>query len=181
MKRLHFYSIALLFLTSNQSFSQNETQTDSVSLRDDLIKINTLSGTLNNDKLSFLKNDQKKWIKEISDTELEFSKTASKEGITKAFLAYAADEAVLMRNNSLIIGIKAIEENLNNQSSITENATLTWKPDFVDVSSSGDLGYTYGKYTYTTKDSLGNLKVKKGIFHTVWKRQADGNWKFVWD
>ena len=127
------------------------------------------------------KNDQKKWRNEIIETELEFSKMASKEGISKAFLTYAADEAVLMRNNNLIIGIKAIEENFNNKSSASGKATLTWKPDFVDVSSSGDLGYTYGKYTYTIKDTLGNSNINKGIFHTVWKRQVDGNWKFVWD
>ena len=181
MKRLQFYSIALLFLTSNQSFSQNGTQIDSVFLRDNLIKINTLSDTLNNGDLSFLKNDQKKWKNEITETEQEFSEMASKEGISKAFLAYAADEAVLLRNNNLIIGIKAIEENFNNKSSVSRKVTLSWKPDFVDVSSSGDMGYTYGKYTYTTTDSLGISKVNKGFFHTVWKRQADGKWKFVWD
>jgi ketosteroid isomerase-like protein len=56
---------------------------------------------------------------------------------------------------------------------------LTWSPDFIDVSASGDMAYTYGKYNYTTTDSLGNVSEIEGIFHTVWKRQADGNWKFV--
>ena len=58
---------------------------------------------------------------------------------------------------------------------------LVWKPDYVDVSESGDLAYTYGKYTFTSRDSTGRKVVSKGIFHTVWKRQEDGSWKFVWD
>ncbi len=31
------------------------------------------------------------------------------------------------------------------------------------------------------KDSIGNDIDNKGVFHTVWKRQADGEWRFVWD
>jgi ketosteroid isomerase-like protein len=31
------------------------------------------------------------------------------------------------------------------------------------------------------KDSVGNKKDFKGIFHTVWKKQKDGSWKYVWD
>ena len=57
----------------------------------------------------------------------------------------------------------------------------SWKPDFVDVSSSGDLGYTYGQYTFIRLDSIGNETASQGIFHTVWKRQSDGNWRFVYD
>ena len=104
---------------------------------------------------------------------------AQEEGISKAFLAYAADDAVLLRDNRLIIGKDSLRANFKNGK--TDGGNLKWKPDFVDVALSGDLGYTYGKYTYTTVDSTGNKQVAKGIFHTVWKRQTDGSWKFVWD
>jgi ketosteroid isomerase-like protein len=120
-----------------------------------------------------------KWKNEIVETEKEFSAMAQREGIPAAFVAYAAEDAVLMRNNSLIIGKDALSESF--QGSASENVSLSWKPDFVDVSASGDLGYTYGKFIYTSTDSLGNESVQKGVFHTVWKRQADGTWKFVWD
>ena len=42
----------------------------------------------------------KKWKIEILDTEKEFSEMASKEGIATAFLKYAAEDVVLMRNNN---------------------------------------------------------------------------------
>jgi ketosteroid isomerase-like protein len=123
----------------------------------------------------------KKWKIEILDTEKEFSEMASKEGIATAFLKYAAEDVVLMRNNNLIIGKSKLQDFYKEKNANSGNVSLTWKPDFVDVSNSGDLGYTYGKYQYTSIDSIGNKHTSEGVFHTVWKKQSDGKWKFVWD
>lgn len=122
-----------------------------------------------------------KWKQEIIETEKAFAEMAKTEGIPKAFLTYAAEEAVLMRNNTLISGKDAIKNSFGNQDPGTGSVELAWEPDFVDVSGSGDLGYTYGKYTYSVTDSSGAVKLDSGIFHTVWKRQSNGNWRFVWD
>jgi len=122
-----------------------------------------------------------KWKNEILETEQEFAKMAKKEGIKMAFLEFAAEEAVLMRNNKLVVGKSAIKVHFENQSAKNTNVSLTWRPDFVDVSIAGDLGYTYGEYIYSFTNSEGNFIKNKGIFHTVWKRQENGAWKFVWD
>ena len=114
-------------------------------------------------------------------SEKAFAKMAKEEGIEKAFLTFASDDAVLMRNNCLIIGKDSIRKSFENSIQQNENISLSWEPDFVDVSSSGDLGYTYGKYIYSVTDSIGKETVSKGVFHTVWKRQPDGQWRFVWD
>jgi ketosteroid isomerase-like protein len=126
------------------------------------------------------KTDIEAWKKEIADTEHAFAAMAKKDGIPKAFITFAADDAVLLRNNELIKGKEAIKASYERRFP-SGNVSLTWAPDFVDVSSSGDLGYTYGKYVYTSIDSLGNSTSNEGIFHTIWKRQSDGTWKFVWD
>ena len=118
-----------------------------------------------------------KWKQEIREAEKQFAQMVQKEGIHNAFVAFSADDAVVMRNNSIIKGKTAIDEFYKNSNS----KNLAWTPDFVEVSSSGDLGYTYGTYHFTYKDSLGDERVNTGIFHTVWKRQQDGIWKFVWD
>ena len=123
-----------------------------------------------------------KWKQEVITTELNFSKMAGEKGITEAFLAFAADDAVLMRNHKIISGknnlktflLKSTNPNLIDQK-------LKWAPDFVDVSASGDMAYTYGKFTFSYKDSIGKKLESKGIFHTVWKRQSNKEWKFVWD
>lgn len=126
------------------------------------------------------KDDQvKKWKQEIENTELEFADMASKEGLQKAFLSYAADDAVLNRNNTILKGKEAIKDYFENQT--LSDVKLVWAPDFIEVSRSGDLGYTYGKFNFSAIDTTGNKIEAQGIFHSVWKRQADGNWRFVWD
>lgn len=120
------------------------------------------------------------WKNEIRSAEASFAKMATEIGVDTAFITFAAPDAILMRNNTIISGKDEIRSYFSKQKS-DGNATLTWSPDFVDVAGSGDLGYTYGKYRYTGIDTAGQIFESKGVFHTVWKRQADGSWRFVWD
>ena len=116
---------------------------------------------------------------ELFAVEKEFCAMAQSEGIQKAFFYFAADSAVLLRGNQLVKGKTGIFSHYI--SSPQTGVKLEWVPDFADVSISGDLGYTYGKYTYSTSDSTGHRVQTSGIFHTVWKRQKSGQWRFVWD
>ncbi len=123
---------------------------------------------------------KEQWKDEILETESAFSRMAQNEGIAQAFITYAAEDVVLLRNEGLIIGKEALEQMYEKQYT-GKGIKLSWKPDFVDVASSGDLGYTYGHYVYTMTDSLGKQHMQEGVFHTVWKKQPDGKWRFVWD
>ena len=127
------------------------------------------------------KGSTEQWKNEILETEQNFAIMAEDEGIHKAFLTYAAEDAVLMRNDTLVIGKKNITEYFNSQVPDDNSMSLTWKPDFVDVATSGDLGYTYGQYTLSYTDSSGTRIKNTGVFHTVWKKQSDGIWRYVWD
>ncbi len=120
------------------------------------------------------------WEKEIVKIESDFQAMASEKGIHAAFVAFADTNAVILRGDSLYLGRQAIDD-FYNRNHGSEKVSLTWKPDFVEVSSSGDLAYTYGKFVVSVTDSLGSIRSSKGIFHTIWKRQPDGSWKFVWD
>jgi ketosteroid isomerase-like protein len=117
--------------------------------------------------------------KEVLDTELAFAAMAVEEGIESAFLHYASPLAVLNRNNKAITGRDAFKSFFSNP--VWKNARLEWKPVYVDAAASGDLAYTWGTYQFSVTDSSGTITESNGIFHTVWKRQADGQWKFVWD
>jgi len=117
--------------------------------------------------------------KEIFETEKAFARLAKEEGLKNAFLAFAADDAVLNRSDQLIIGRQAISEYFD-RSTMT-NVTLEWEPDFVSGAESGDLGYTYGRYTFEGIDPEGRAVRSSGVFHTVWRKNANGDWRYVWD
>lgn len=116
---------------------------------------------------------------EILEVEKDFSDMVAQEGIQSAFLHFAANDVVLNRNNALIQGKEELRLYFDNQP--LTDSKLVWSPDFVDVSSAGDLAYTYGKFNFNAKDTTGKEINASGIFHTVWKRQADGSWKYVYD
>jgi ketosteroid isomerase-like protein len=101
-------------------------------------------------------------------------------GAAFAFEKYAAPDAVIKRqNDSLIYGPKAINHFYSNE--IYKTAKAQWSPDYIDVSSDGTMAYTYGKYQWKMTGKAGESLEYHGIFHTVWKRQPDGTWKYVWD
>lgn len=117
---------------------------------------------------------------DIIDTEKAFEKMCAEKGIAEAFEYYADENAVILReNDTLIKGKTAIKEYYLSQNS--DNTTVTWTPDSVDVSEDGSMAYTYGKYTWQQINVKGDTTRLSGIFHTVWKKQADGSWKYVWD
>ncbi len=118
--------------------------------------------------------------KEIFQTEKSFEKMASEKGVAEAFYYYAAEDAVIKReNDTLIIGkknIKTYYEKIND-----EKTTVSWTPEYINVSADGTMAYTYGKYLWKIKDEQGKIIEYKGVFHTVWKKQSDKSWKYVWD
>lgn len=117
---------------------------------------------------------------EILQTERAFAMKAATDGAAEAFAFYAADDAAISRKGKIIKGKNDLIEYYK-KNEILGNSKLEWTPEFVEVSESGDLGYTYGYYTFIVSDSTRNEIKSTGVFHTVWKKQDDGSWKFVWD
>ena len=117
---------------------------------------------------------------EIEKAERDFEKMAVDKGIAEAFYFFADSNATIKRQkDTLIHGKEAIK--IFYSAPFYQKATVKWSPDFVESSQDGTIGYTYGKYTWQSKDSSGKVNEFKGIFHTVWKKQDDGSWKYVWD
>ena len=125
-------------------------------------------------------NLHKDLIEEIRKTEKQFETDLNKMGAAFAFEKYAAPNAVIKRqNDTLIYGPKAIQQFYSDD--IYKNAKAFWAPDYIDVSQDGTMAYTYGKYQWKMTGKSGEALEYHGIFHTVWKRQSDGTWKYVWD
>lgn len=113
-------------------------------------------------------------LQEMVDTDKAFSAASEKDGMKKAFLEYIADDAVLLRPGFLPIVEGNVIKFLNAQEDTS--FTMTWEPKGGDIASSGDMGYTYGVYKVATADTT-----LMGTYLNVWRKQADGKWKFVID
>jgi len=113
----------------------------------------------------------------LLQTDRDFSTMSEKEGMFKAFLFYIAEDAVILRDNSLPAKGRA---NLQDRFAGKTDTTfvLTWEPLYEKISESGELGYTYGLHTNTDKITG---EVTKGTYVTMWLKQPDGSWKFVLD
>jgi ketosteroid isomerase-like protein len=53
---------------------------------------------------------------------------------------------------------------------------LSWEPTRAFISRSGDLGYTIGRWEFTSEQGS-----SKGSYVTIWRQQPDGSWKVVLD
>ena len=117
---------------------------------------------------------------EIEKAEKDFAQMAADKGIAEAFYFFADSNATIKRqNDTLIHGKEAIK--IFYSAPFYQKATVKWSPDFVGASIDGDIGYTYGKYVWSSTDPAGKPITFNGVFHTVWKKQPDGSWKYVWD
>jgi ketosteroid isomerase-like protein len=58
---------------------------------------------------------------------------------------------------------------------------LKWYPTQVEISSSGDLGYSIGEYERIGKDASGSPATVNGNYVSIWRKQPDGRWKIVLD
>lgn len=111
--------------------------------------------------------------------EAEFMKAAEEHGST-GYMSYYADDSVELPNGGPIIqgklniakGMGFLDQKDNH---------LTWSPVGADISSSGDLGYTYGAFEFQSKNKAGKITVERGKYTSIWKKQSDGSWKVVLD
>ena len=115
----------------------------------------------------------------LRQLEAEFMKATAERG-SQGYISYYAEDAVEVPNNDAIIqgktNIAKTMEFLDDK-----NNHLTWTPVGADISASGDMGYTYGTYEFTSSDRNGKPVVDHGKYASIWKKQKDGSWKVVLD
>ncbi len=56
-------------------------------------------------------------------------------------------------------------------------ARLEWTPQYAQVSERGDMGWTWGRSVSTRADGTR----RPGRYVTIWRRNFDGEWRFVAD
>jgi ketosteroid isomerase-like protein len=114
---------------------------------------------------------------ELMKLEDEFFEAARKQAGRDAYIAYMAEYCRLHRSwNFPILGREAAGKYFAGQ-----NLSVTaWEAIDGGVSTSGELGYTYGRYEIR-KTENGAERTEKGYFTRVWKQDGRGKWKLVAD
>lgn len=121
----------------------------------------------------------KRMVSEIMEVDREFSRLSLEIGAPESFLRYIDDSCVLLRpNRAPVIGRNSIEEMYSKPDT---SFSLSWEPLAGDISETGDLGYTYGIYTVQMDSPEGKNVKKEGTYVTIWKKDRNGEWKFVMD
>jgi ketosteroid isomerase-like protein len=116
---------------------------------------------------------------ELVRTETEFFRVALEESFSAGIHAYMAEDGFVANSLTLTRDAHAARMKAEKAPTKARNNVIRWKPLRAEVAEAGDLGFTWGvAESGPTKD--GPFK-PYGIYVTIWKRQADGKWKFVYD
>jgi ketosteroid isomerase-like protein len=125
------------------------------------------------------KIDTKKVCAELIEVDSLFSDYSIAHGKNAAFLKFAAEDVTFLApNNYPLVGIKLLEERQAKRPDTTY--TLRWKPIYARAAESGDLGYTYGTWELMINNTNPE-QVTRGTYATIWKRNENGEWKYVLD
>ena len=94
---------------------------------------------------------------------------------------YASGATLMVPSLPPMLGAAAIRAGI--AETLEDQAfALTFASDKVDVAASGDLAAARGTYTQTATDpNTHTVVTQKGTYVTVYKPQAGGAWKAVWD
>jgi len=124
--------------------------------------------------------DRKAIEREVFETEKAFEAMAAEKGIAEAFSFFSAENGVIKRqNDTLITGKEDIYRYYDNER--MKRAIVQWTPDAIEVSDDGSMASTYGKYLWRIPNDRGDTTEYRGVFHTVWKKQPNEKWRYLWD
>ena len=96
-------------------------------------------------------------------------------------VGYFLEDAVVLAPNEAIADGKEAIRNMVGDMFAMPGFAIKWQATKVEVARSGDLGYSLGTYDLSMNDPEGTPMADRGKYVTVWKKQADGNWKVAVD
>jgi ketosteroid isomerase-like protein len=112
-------------------------------------------------------------IRALIDTELAFAGFTAQHGVHDGFLAYMAEGSVVFQPGP--VDARGVYSKVKPSPRL-----LVWYPAFAWIAAAGDLGYTTGPWeSYKARGD--KAPSASGHFITLWKRQADGSFKFALD
>jgi ketosteroid isomerase-like protein len=109
---------------------------------------------------------------EVRAAERAFAKTMADRD-HQAFTSFLADEAIFFAGTTPLRGKAAVAAAWKRFYDAPQ-APFSWDPEIVEVLDSGTLALSSGP----VKDPEGKVI---GIFNSIWRREADGRWRVLFD
>ena len=104
--------------------------------------------------------------------ERAFAARAGEVGVARSFLENMTDDAIVFNPDP--VKAKSVYGGRPPEKTPKEGGTrLAWWPNWAGIARSGDLGFTTGPAEVNGKRTV--------HYFTVWQKQADGSWKWVYD
>jgi ketosteroid isomerase-like protein len=113
-------------------------------------------------------------IDSMVQAEKNFANTSLVASTKEAFVKYIDTAGIVFEKGKPVNGFKLYSK------SERRPGILTWKPEYAEISSSKDFGYTTGPWKYYANTFKDN-PLAKGHFITVWHLNNKGEWKFLID
>lgn len=110
--------------------------------------------------------------RQVREAETAFAKTMADRDL-QAFAKFIADDAVFFGQKEAFSGKAAVIESWQGLYQGKE-APFSWRPENVEVTSSGTLAHSSGPVF----DPQGK---QFGTFNSIWRREADGTWQVLFD
>lgn len=124
--------------------------------------------------------DKKEEGQKLMQLSREWSRLAGTDSLEKV-LAYWADDAVVMPPGQTPVKGKAAIRQMVEGTAHIPGFQISWEPQSVYISNSGDLAYMIEQNHISFVDSGGATHHEYNKAVTVWRKDADGNWKNVVD
>ena len=103
------------------------------------------------------------------------------KGELERIVSFYADDAVLLPTaEPIVTGKDAIRADWRHVLGIPGMQNVS-KLKHIDVSRSGDMGYSRGTYRASMVGPNGEALTEPGKWVSIWKKQADGQWRIVVD
>lgn len=110
----------------------------------------------------------------LVEAEKAFSKMAGEKNTRDAFVYFFAPNSVLVEGGKEVNGAEFIKQWK------VDSSYIVWEPNFADISSSKDFGYTTGPAKFY-KTKFDSVLLGTNYYASMWEKQPNGEWKVIFD
>jgi ketosteroid isomerase-like protein len=110
---------------------------------------------------------------DVVEAERAFARDAAEKGTRAGFLAHLGE-------GSIVFEPGPVDARATWEAREARPGLLSWEPEYAAIAASGDLGFTTGPWEFRPGGAASE-PVAFGEYSTVWRKRADGSWKFAID